>query len=242
MKKDKKILKILAPTLGIVFLFVVFAISNNKHHNIEEQKSLVSLSYENNLNDEANPSYTISSSMSYEYPSYNKIYEESQYVAIVKIESIDGANNYSSVNDYYVYPYTYGKMKVLQVLKGNLSIDSIVNFYRLGGKISADRYYESLSASQKEMLAGLKGSNEELDFRIDDDIKIETGKAYLVYLQDEKFYEGKTNSYTIYGLQVGLREIKEQQSSTHSTQSTNEIQILNNFTGEYENLSDVIPQ
>lgn len=106
MKKDKKILKILTPTLGLVFLFAVFAISSNNQHNIEKQKSQVS--YENNLNDKTNSNYTIRSSMSYEYPSYDELYEESKYVAIVRIESIDGANNYSSVNEYYVYPYTYG--------------------------------------------------------------------------------------------------------------------------------------
>lgn len=236
MRKNKKILRICVPMFGIIFLFVVFAISNNYNNGKKEPFDYLA-DYEGKSN------YSVKVSMSYEYSSPTDLYNESEYVAIVKIESIDGVNNYSSIYDNEVYPYTYGKMRILRVLKGNLDLDSVVNFYRLGGVISANKYYNNLRTSQKESLVALKDSTDELDFTFEDDIKIENNKIYLVYLNDEKYCEGKENSYAIHGLQIGLREVKNQQTSLkYSKEQAKDIMVLNNITGEYESLNEIIPQ
>lgn len=166
----------------------------------------------------------------------------SGYIALVRIDSIDGADNYSKVYQEFVSPYTYGRMTVLESIAGDLAIGESVRFYRLGGAVSADRYYEGLTEVEKERFDFARSNNTELmvadKIKVVDvgDIDIEAGKVYLAYLVNESAYYAEPNTYAIIGYQGGLREVQLQESNTRSSSDT---KVLNNFTGEWENLSDI---
>lgn len=165
----------------------------------------------------------------------------SQYVALVHIDSVDGGNNYSEVTGEYVLPYTFGRMTILQVLSGDLQTDSEVEFYRLGGTVTTEQYYNGLPLAQQErytMEQAVDAMFDSADYVKDieeGDIDVEAGKTYLAYLVDETAYFAKPNTYAIIGYQGGLREVK--QSTERSLLSTT---VLNNFTGEWEELGEVI--
>lgn len=172
-----------------------------------------------------------------------EIADDSSNIALVRIDSIDGANNYSEVINDYVYPYTYGKMTILENIKGNLAINEQVEFYRMGGTLSIEQYRASLSEDEQEIFdTNLKNdpslmSVEQIDVRFTDDIEPIAGKTYLVYLKPEESRYAKPNTYGITGLQGGLREV---QFIEKTAKSVPNAKVLNNFTGEWENLGEII--
>lgn len=168
----------------------------------------------------------------------------SQYTAIVRIDSIDGGDNYSTLNESYVLPYTYGKMTVIQSLRGELPENQTLEFYRLGGTVSMDQYYDSLYDSEKANFdeMSMDDAIKNADFiKVFDaeDVRPEVGKTYLVYLKDETVYHGIPGTYAIIGLQGGLREVQAADSEIQAY-SASPVKVLNNFTGEWESLADII--
>lgn len=174
----------------------------------------------------------------------NEMYKESSYVAIVKIDSITGSDNYSDLNKEYVLPYTYGKMTIVKSLKGNLKENSTVNFYRSGGILEVKKYYSGLSPVQKAKFDSdatkIKelGEAKYIKVEYEEDIDITSGKNYLVYLKSDSYYSGSTNSYAIFGMQGGLREVQD--SSNLNSKNSAEIKILNNFTNKWETLDKIV--
>lgn len=162
---------------------------------------------------------------------------QSTNIALVRIDSLDGANNYSEVTQQYVSPYTYGQMTLLQNIQGELSSGKNYEFYRLGGTLPAEQYYAgTLSAEQNAKrleLQAARGESDEGKYIKDyamDDVEIEAGKTYLAYLVPENSYYGMPDTYAIIGFQGGLREAR---------QTDGVWQVLNNFTGEWEELESV---
>lgn len=172
----------------------------------------------------------------------------STYVALVRIDSIDGANNYSEVSQEYVLPYTYGHMTVLENIAGDLPTGESLEFYRLGGTISVDQYYNGLTEVEKERMEFAKENNAALASATyiketsDGDVDVEAGKTYLVYLVDETAYYAKPGTYAIIGFEGGLREIRTNSGEvvTQSTTEATNMQVLNNFTGEWESLDNIL--
>lgn len=172
----------------------------------------------------------------------------STYIALVKIDSIDGANNYSEVSGEYVLPYTYGHMTVVENIVGDLPIGEGLEFYRLGGTISADQYYNGLTEVEKERMDFAKENNAALASATyikeasDGDVDVEAGKTYLVYLVDETAYYAKPDTYAIIGFEGGLREVRTNSGevATQSTTEATNMQVLNNFTGEWESLNSIL--
>lgn len=194
--------------------------------------------------------YTISSThdLAIDISNPTEMRRVSTYVALVKIDSIDGANNYSEVSQEYVLPYTYGHMTVLENIAGDLSTGESLEFYRLGGTISVDQYYNGLTEVEKERMDFAKEDNaalasaEYIKETSDGDVDVEAGKTYLVYLVDESAYYAKPGTYVIIGFEGGLREVRTN-SGEVATQSTTEamsMQVLNNFTGEWESLNSIL--
>lgn len=164
--------------------------------------------------------------------------ENSSYIALVRIDSLDGANNYSEISQQYVLPYTFGQMTVLENYKGELTPGEKYGFYRLGGTLPAGQYYAgALSPETNAKRQAMQAENGESDAGkyVRDlavgDIEIEVGKTYLVYLVPENSYYGKPDTYTIIGYQGGLREAR---------QGDGVWQVLNNFTGEWEDLAVIL--
>lgn len=179
------------------------------------------------------------------YEDNNVLFKASKYVALVKIDTISGSDNYSSVTDSYVMPYTYGKMTILKTFKGNLSENSKVNFYSLGATIDFEKYYEGLTEGEKNKIDRVYENRtvpfKYVDFYMGREVKIQESKSYLVYLVDETAYHNESNSYAILGLDYGVRQIRiNDNSNLNSVNNYGSLDVLNNETGEYEKLSNVI--
>lgn len=168
----------------------------------------------------------------------------SSNIAVVRISAVDGASNYSELSESYVSPYTYGRMVVLDNLKGELPLGSELEFYRLGGTITKAQEYDALTAEQKAAYDNLHSSDsnyrseqEWVKHYTDGDIDIAAGKTYLVYLTPETAYSGRPNSYAIIGYADGLRELSPEASGDNY--SFTAARILNNHTNNWENLRDL---
>ena len=82
----------------------------------------------------------------------NEIYSRVTDIAIVNIESIDGGDNINQNTSEYIYPFTYGKMKILAVYKGDLQVNATIGYTRMGGIIPFDKYYASLYPEQQSKI------------------------------------------------------------------------------------------
>lgn len=165
-----------------------------------------------------------------------EVAEKSTNIAMVKIDRIEGFGNYAEVSGRYTMPYTYGKMTVLQNIKGELPMNEELKFYRIGGVLSAEEYYTGLGEEMKAKYAEMNADDPELwtkktRYMMEDDVKVELGKVYLVYLKPDIVYEKDSKAYGMILAQAGTREAQKGENG--------EWEVLNNFTGEWEKLSEV---
>lgn len=165
------------------------------------------------------------------------MYDESDFIALVSIDSIDGADNYAEVRQGVSRVFTYGRMTVIKSLKGDLEEGSTKTFYRAGGTMDFSTYCSHLSEQECAKLRGLNPDQETMTYGIDGDVALEEGKIYLAYLKKDKTLRA-TEGYTFQQYQRGLREIQ----TTSGYSANSDLKVLNNFTGEWENLSDVVKQ
>lgn len=164
-------------------------------------------------------------------------------IALITILSIDGGDNFGEQTNEYCYPYTYGKFKVEKVYKGNIEEEKEYEYIRAGGIIDYDSYYNSLSEDEKDknniLINGVKPAY--IEMKSEGDIDIEPGKTYLVYLSNPESGIGlfaKKDAYMINSFEGGLREVLDY--SKIKDKDLSEIKVLNNFTGEYENINDIL--
>lgn len=188
---------------------------------------------------------TISSGLSLSMVTSNykdpaKLQEDSDYIAIVFIDSVDGADNYSEVTGDETLVTSFGKMTILESLKGDLEPGSIKVFYRVGGVMDFDQYCEHANRAHCDKLRYLDPERSVISESLLQDINFEVGTTYLAYLRkDESFRAGE--GYTFIGFEGGTREV--QTASTYTLNSaSSDLKVLNNFTGEWENLGDVVKQ
>ena len=166
------------------------------------------------------------------------IYERFPAVALVSIESIDGGDNINQTTNEYTYLFTYGKMKILAVYKGDLQVNATIGYTRMGGIIPFDQYYASLYPEQQSKIdRNMKDDKPEyVEKMFEDDIQIEAGKAYLVYLAPDNDYEiDGLPVYSIGGWEGGLREIQG------NPKAKTGVKVYNNYTGELDTLNEILP-
>ena len=166
------------------------------------------------------------------------IYKRFPAVALVSIESIDGGDNINQTTNEYTYPFTYGKMKILAVYKGDLQVNATIGYTRMGGIIPFDQYYASLYPEQQSTIdRNMKDDKPEyVEMMFEDDIQIEAGKAYLVYLDPDNDYEiDGLPVYSIGGWEGGLREIQG------DSKAKTGVKVYNNYTGEWDTLNEILP-
>ncbi len=168
----------------------------------------------------------------------NLLYQNSQYVVLAQVESIDGGDTYNEQGDYHMYPYTYGSLKVLEVYKGDLKANESYPFVRPGGTVSFEDYKASLNAEQKEKTLRMMKDDipEYVECYFGDDIKIKAGTTYLMYINgasDDLTMIPKKGSLLLYGWEGGLREVQQEDDKT---------KVFNNISGEWEDLSKVLPE
>ena len=166
------------------------------------------------------------------------IYKRFPAVALVSIESIDGGDNINQTTNEYTYLFTYGKMKILAVYKGDLQVNATIGYTRMGGIIPFDQYYASLYPEQQSKIdRNMKDDKPEyVEKMFEDDIQIEAGKADLVYLAPENDYEiDGLPVYSIGGWEGGLREIQG------NPKAKTGVKVYNNYTGELDTLNEILP-
>lgn len=175
--------------------------------------------------------------VSLNYGNPEVMYQTAEQVVIARVDSIDGSSNYNEQTGEYVFPFTYGKMTILAVKKGNLSVNQQVPYLRMGAILTFEQYYQGLLPDHQQKIAEhMDQQPKYVKHMFGDDIDIEAGKIYLIYIGENDSKDSpEKDAYPIIGWEGGLREIKGDLSSQA------QIQVLNNITGEWENLSQLIP-
>ena len=159
-----------------------------------------------------------------------------QAVALVHINSIDGGRTYNPVLETKTIPQTYGKMTVREVYRGDIKAGEQLSYYRVGGIVTYDEYWNSLNKQQQDKILHLNGGKKpaeksHIELKMSDDINIEVNKDYVVFLSPHISKDGKSSEYLIGGAQFGLREVKG---------TGNNVTVLNNETKQWENVSNVV--
>ena len=177
---------------------------------------------------------------------------KSDIIIIGTIQSIDGFVNYNSKYDEYVFPRTVGKVKVNKVIKGDLEYDEIP-FMRMGGTITISDYEKTLLPSQISKrgfnnLTEEEKNNNYVTQKMSEDIEIEEGKTYLMYLKYNQDYGCYIISYQKYGLREIDTNIESSNqailnSNTRTIQSSeySTIKVKDNENGEWVTLDSLIP-
>ena len=80
--------------------------------------------------------------VSLNYGNPEVMYQTAEQVVIARVDSIDGSSNYNEQTGEYVFPFTYGKMTILAVKKGNLSVNQQVPYLRMGAILTFEQYYQ----------------------------------------------------------------------------------------------------
>lgn len=172
-----------------------------------------------------------------DYSNITNLINESEIIAIVKIETQEG-KNYNPVRKEYVPVYTTGSLKIKEIIQNKsdriIATNESLEYVRLGGKITFSEYLKGVSESEKNKLVQNISSKtnlttEEMSNKLVKDtfvgdIEVESEKEYLVFLKYTQDY-GK---YNILGFEYGLREY-----------DSNTMSIKNNKTNNFENLNQL---
>lgn len=160
-------------------------------------------------------------------------------IVLASVISLDGANPNEGL-----FGITTGKLLINETLKGDLQQGQVVEYMKNGGVMKMSEWERTQPASannKRQYLRAQSGKNIDLEntyinISIADDVQIEEGYTYLVYLMKNG------NKYEIIGLDAGLRKLNVNYSSRISAQSysTDTLKVMNNKTGEFESLQNYI--
>lgn len=183
--------------------------------------------------------------MLYDFSDNQTLSELSDYIAVIRIDTVDGVTNISSKTGKPVSsPYSYGKATVVNVIKGSLPNE--ISYIRNGGMMTYDKWVAAKHNPEK--LRALKAESEFADVPEDKlyvdsstqgDINIEIGKEYIAFMCRDDLYNSD-NEFVIQGFQYGLRELQNQGTATVGAQSGDNLRVKNNVTGEWEKISDIV--
>ncbi len=183
--------------------------------------------------------------MLYDFSNNQTLSDMSDYIAVIRIDSVDGVTNISSKTGKAVSsPYSYGKATVVNVIKGNLP--NKISYIRSGGMMTYDKWVEGKHNPEK--LRALKAESEfadvpenqlYVDSTAQGDINIEIGKEYVAFMCRDDLYNLE-NEFVIQGFQYGLRELQNQGAATGGAQNGGDLCVKNNVTGEWERVSDIV--
>lgn len=174
--------------------------------------------------------------------SAKEVYKLATCVALVKIEAgLEGTNYDRMYGPHYngEYRYTFvrtiGKMKILNIYKGDLNVGDVIEFRKKGGKILYSEYIKPYNENSSQVVDKKlieeynklsKESHEDIYVNVIDNnsIEIEEGKEYLVYFTRK--------SWGSYWLEPGMVTIREYNSKNDT--------VLNNYNGEWEPINSVL--
>ena len=235
MNKTSKICILI---IFVVMLVVIIVPTSLKKDSNDTRKDII-----NNVNlDEENQviNVLLSADILYDLSDTKVMSDISDYIAIVKINSIDGASNINKKTNEYVSTYSYGKASILKMLKVNIDSKEI-DYTRSGGKMLYTDWVKGQASPDKVNNMMKNSKNIDLNKllvydKYENDIDIEVGKVYLVYMYQEPSFNS-VNEYVIHGFQYGLREIS---GDTKDYNDISKIKVKNNNTLKYEDLSSIV--
>lgn len=143
--------KILIVSIIIILILVILSIIVIKNKTLIGNNNDINIAtselYDGETNDK-DVVLKLASNLSYVFDiSDNKLRaENSDFIIIGTIKSIDGAINYNAKENLYTMTQTIGEMEINKVIKGDIK-ENIVPFIRLGGKIKFAEYEKSLVES-----------------------------------------------------------------------------------------------
>lgn len=176
--------------------------------------------------------------VNFNYTDAETLFQNAHQVVIATIDTIAGGSNFNEQTGEYIFPYTYGKMTILKVLKGSLAVNQQIDYIRMGGIISYDDYCKGLLPAEKQKLnQNIKNKPKYVKRMFGEDIDIEPGKTYLIYIDEgdsQAFPTAKKGAYPIIGWESGLREIKG------DIKDLNQLRVFNHITKKWEPITDII--
>lgn len=189
--------------------------------------------YTDKISSEQIQKVEVSAEFVYEYtPEYMQSISDS--IVIGRIDTVRDAD--MKYND--VVGYTYGRLTVLHVLSGNLSVGEEIEYAKPGGVIEYSKWNATQPQADQEKRAYLLDKNNEqapayVDILLENDIHEEAGKSYLIYLK----FSDDMNRYEVIGLGNGLREVIGLDRNTQDISSLEKLKIKNNTTNINEDLA-----
>lgn len=173
-----------------------------------------------------------------------EVYELTNYLAIIQIDSIEGAININEFDGSKLYPSTFGKFTILKNIKGEMELNQTYNYLRMGGILPYEQYLEGLHDKEREKIETNMIGYKQPDYvqvKAEHDIDVDPGKVYLAYLNPS---EHKRDSFNIVFAHAGLREIANGELYARNAETLSEVEsisVLNNSTKEWEPLAILIP-
>ena len=145
-------------------------------------------------------------------------------------------------------PYTKGTIFVQKTLYGKDIENDMIEFVRAGGYMTMEQFNAASpkeDVEKRERLCKENGGdcdykNQYVKFQFENDIEIEAGKTYLMYIGETK----TKGIYTLFALEAGLKEININQTKTVRQLSldTKELLVKNNTTGEFTSLEEYLKE
>lgn len=239
-KRNKNIIISLIAIIAIIsFISINYILerSSTQFHGEENNTSTKSTLEESDEKQIYNEYY--SPLLAVDYSKKSNLNKDSDYIAIVKIDSLE-SDNWDSINKQYVAVYSKGVATVINVLKGNLP--NVINYKRLGGKIGYEEWIQGdVDRKKMEGVIGVPSNPKKviINSKKAEDIDLEVGKTYLVFM---KHYSccNMENEYSIIAYEHGTRELQQSDISTYSLQNVADLKVKNNVTGEWQNISEVV--
>ncbi len=241
--KNKKI--ILTSILLILFVSVICGCNKEEKKELSDSDNNINVgyNYKDEYKDKNITNATTMSDTEENLADSKVLYDISDYIAIVRINSMDGATNYMKKVGAYTGTYTYGTATILKMIKGDIEKKKI-NYIRHGGQMLFKEWILShpKESQEKSLNLAKKGGLDINNTVVNDmemgDIDLEINKIYLVYMHHDDEYHD-TNEYTIQGYQYGLREVNIS-SNTNTINSLDNIQVKDNDTNKWVSLSSLI--
>ena len=129
----------------------------------------------------------------YHYPSE----EEFAFIGVCKIKTIAGADNINQ-NGESVFPYTFGKLEIMEVDKGDLKAGDIVNYTYYGAIIEKDKVMAAdYGDGFLEDLEDLQSDKTYLYMHNAGVIDLEVGQTYLLYMNEPSTKSPRIDAYDI---------------------------------------------
>jgi hypothetical protein len=189
--------------------------------------------YRTTLTDVQVESILSSADFAIDVSSVSELRDHTTNIFLATIDSIDGCSTIAATNQFSPMPYTYGKLTVLENLKGE--VYGQINFAKTGGILSLAEYEEH--APQEMIDNDDKHRGKEIDkestyvsYYFENDIKLEAGKTYVFFTN----YVKETNMYVVDGVQYGTREvISDEQTTGFRSKPSVSLNIKDNNKNEY---------